>query len=98
MVQDHRHCAARESFKHHAPTSLSNCWKYDHVGGSQSLENLRMAEPAAERNALFDLKRSHKFFKALPFRAIADDSKVCQIFSQKRGSRAQTDVTSFPRN
>ena len=54
-----------------------------------------MANPTAESNSLFDLKRSRKLLKTIPFWAIADHDKAGRIVSQKGGSRTQREITSF---
>src|SRR4029077_3977612 len=65
-VRDHRYGANRESFKFQACTEGANRWKYQHVGRSQALEDLHMANPATERNSLFDLKGPRKLLESVP--------------------------------
>ena len=97
-VRDHRYGATGESFENHACTVVANGWKHKHIRRSQAPEDFRMAEPAAEGNSLLDPKGFHKLLKAVPLRAIADHGKAGQIVSQKRSSRAQSEITGLPGN
>src|SRR5437868_6419424 len=94
-VCDHRDGAGRESFKDHACTKIPNRWKYHHICGSQPREDLHMASPTTEGDSPLDTKGSHKLLEAVPVQSVADHGKAGQIASQKGGSRAQPEITSF---
>ena len=51
-VSDYGYGAARESFEHYACTVIANGREDKNISGSHSLEDLRMAEPATERDSL----------------------------------------------
>src|ERR1035437_8329044 len=97
-VQDHRDGAARESFKNHSPSALTNGRKYHHIRRSQVTEDFSMATPAAERDSLFDSKGCCEFLKAASLRSVTEDGKVGQIVSQNRCRSTQSDVAGFSAN
>src|SRR6266550_8974649 len=97
-VRDNGYGASGERFENYACTVVANGWKQHHVSGSQASEDFRMADPPAERNSLLDPKGSHELLKAVPLRSVTDHGKAGQIASQKRGGRAQCEITSLPGN
>jgi hypothetical protein len=97
-VRDHRYSTGGESFENYACTVVANGWKHQHISRSQVPQDFRVAEPATKENSLLDPKGSRKLLKAVPLRAIANNGKAGQIASQEGSRRAQSKITSLPRN
>jgi hypothetical protein len=97
-VRDDGYRARGERFEDYTCTIVAKGWKHEHISRSQAPEDFRMTKPPAERNSALDSKGSDKLLEAAPLWAIADDSKLRQISSQKRSGRAQSKITSFSWN
>ena len=87
-VRDDGYGATGEGFENDTCPEVANRWKYQHIRGAQSLEDLRVADPTTEGNLLLDPKKSGKLLKAVPFRAISKHREASQTASQQRGGGA----------
>src|ERR1035438_254588 len=97
-VRDHGDSAATESFEDYAGTVVAQGRKHKHIGRSQALQDLGMAEPAGEGNSPVDSNGSHKLFEAAPLRAVANHGKAGQTTAQEGSGRAQSKVACLPGN
>jgi hypothetical protein len=88
--------AARKSFKDYPCAVVTNGWKHHHVSSSQALQDFPMAEPAAEKNSLFDPKRSREPLKVASLRSVTHHSKAGQIVPQEGSSPSQSKVAGLP--
>src|ERR1700745_3604263 len=97
-ICDHRYGASAEGFENHARAIVAKRRKHEHISGSEAVEGLRMAEPAAEENSVLNPKRLRKMLEAVSLWPITHHRKAGQAAAQKGSRRAQSQVTSLSGN
>jgi len=94
-VRDHGHRAAGEGFKNNARSVLADRGKHHHISRAHTVEDFRVAEPAAEGNSFFDAKGFCELLETVAFRAITDHGETGQTALQKWSSRAQSKIATL---
>src|SRR5436309_8521724 len=97
-VRDYRDGASAEGFENYACAIVAKRWKHEHISRSEVIEDLRMAERAAEENSLLNTKRPCQMLEAVSLWSIADHGKAGQIAAQNGSRRAQSKITSLSGN